>query len=247
MIRSLKRLRHVLLTLFLLIGSVAFLYMLHPSPSSAILLALVAILVAFLAYSGIQKTVKPQARSKKIRHSCIRWSLVAMGLFGFSYSLVPMYHLMCHGMGMHGQSMASGASHSLKPRMLTVHFLNNQYGQSPVKIIFSDQLVILKQKERKKIVMMLINESDQQQDVAFKTSMTEGLSSCLIMNLPVKKLSLKPLEAWSALVDIERNDHCPSLAQGAWGVYVFDTKNIGIEGKNNKWKKMIQPYQPVKS
>ena len=246
MIRELGRLRHVLVTLAILWGSVAFLFRLHPSWPSGIFLVVITTLTVVMMYSGLQHTQAVPQRSFKIRMSCLKWSLVAVGLFGFSYALVPMYHLMCHGMGMHGQSMTSGTQTNMKNRMLTLHLLHDQYRQVPVKLSFSHHNLILKQGEAKQVVMMLVNESEKAQNLSFKASMTEGLAACLKAELPFKEKKMAPHESYSAVVHVSRDHHCASLAQGAWGVYVFDSNEIGQQGKHPNWLKMHKPYVPVK-
>lgn len=246
MIRKLGQLGHVIVTLAILWGSVAFLFRLHPSWPSGIFLLLVTCLTAFMLYSGLRNSEAVPKRDSKIRLSCFKWSLVAIGLFGFSYLLVPMYHWMCHGMGMHGQSMSSVPSKGSKNRMLTVHLLHDRYRQVPVKLTFSHQNLILKQNEAKQIVMMLVNESSQPQNLTFKPSATEGLTSCFHVALPFKTKHLMPNEKFSAIVHVNRDKHCPTLAQAAWGLYVFDSKETGQQGKFDNWLKMHKPYKAVK-
>lgn len=246
MIRKLGQLGHVIVTLAILWGSVAFLFRLHPSWPSGIFFFIVTCLTGFMLYSGLCYTEAVPKRDRQIRLSCVKWSLVALGLFGFSYLLVPMYHLMCHGMGMHGQSMSSGTSKVTKNRMLTVHLLHDRYRQVPVKLTFSHHNLILKQDEAKQIVMMLVNESDSPQDLTFKASTTEGLSSCFQAELPFKTKQLMPREKLSAVVHVKRDKQCPTLAQAAWGVYVFDTKETGKQGKFSNWMKMHKPYKAIK-
>ena len=246
MIRKLAQIRHVALTLILFWGSATFLMFLQPALSTLVVWCLITVISGVVLYSSMQRTEVPRRRSRAIRLSCVKWSLVAVGLFGFSYSLVPMYHLMCHGMGMHGSSMASAVDPNAKPRMLSVHLLHDHYRGVPVQLSFGHSFVTLMQGQEKKSFVFLKNASDQVQSVRLKTSMTEGLGSCLSMTLPFHEVSLQPHEVRSAELVMKRSMNCPTLAQGAWGVYVFDTKEVGVQGQQDNWLKMHRPYQPTK-
>ncbi len=78
-----------------------------------------------------------QARRKKNRRVIFLVAALTIGMFGFGYAMVPLYNVLCEVTGLNGkmgnQAVPVTATEVDESRIITVQFLANVNGQTPLE------------------------------------------------------------------------------------------------------------------
>ena len=83
----------------------------------------------------------------------ILWGAFGIGMFLFSYAMVPLYHLVCHGSGTLPSSRGSHA--------LDVDVIIQNYRSLPINITVSDSKLSLQAHDEKLVYLRLENKSSK--------------------------------------------------------------------------------------
>lgn len=116
-------------------------------------------------------------RQKKNRKTLLILMLVVVVMFGFAYSLVPFYNLLCKSLGINGktnqQSIAAATNVDLT-RTITVQFVAHNNANLPWKFYPTVTTIKLHPGENTKITYFAENDSNKTMTVQAIPSVTPG-------------------------------------------------------------------------
>lgn len=176
------------------------------------------------------------------KHPVIKkgWWLFAIpvGTFLLSYLMVPMFHVMGHGL-MHG-THSEVADANLVHQQVRLDVLIEPYRQVPLDIEVSPKLVVFDKMRSQVVSLTLKNTSNKELSIRVRDKLEPGvISQYLHYHLPSDHLDLDPNEQKQWLIQLSLADKTPqSVHDASLALFLFDTYNVGKLGKQKDWKKM---------
>lgn len=121
-------------------------------------------------------------RQRKIRRLAMLLGLVALGMLGFGYVLVPIYNVMCKAFGINGktneQPISYNASNPIdKSRWITIEFVTSRNNQMPWEFTPLVKKIRVHPGEISRIAFFAKNDSDHEMTVQAIPSVTPGLAA----------------------------------------------------------------------
>ena len=122
------------------------------------------------------------ARQRKIRRLAMLLGLVAMGMLGFGYVLVPIYNVMCKAFGINGKTNEQPISYNAadpidKSRWVTIEFVTSRNNQMPWEFTPLVKKIRVHPGEISRIAFFAKNDSDHEMTVQTIPSVTPGLAA----------------------------------------------------------------------
>ena len=163
---------------------------------------------------------------------------IPIATFLLSYVMVPMFHVMGHGM-MHGGSTES-TSASMSHHNVRLDVLVEPYRNIPIKVTTVPRFIQFDDTRLQMIKINVQNTSAKEVKVRIRDKIEPGaLSNFLDYDLPGQEMKLGPKEKQQWLVQVNLADKVPNnINDASLSLFLFDTKDVGQLGKKDSWKKM---------
>lgn len=100
---------HTIATFLVLTLAFAIVGLAHQWTGAVVLLALTGIACMVLAVVWGMALLRQKNKNKRNAIGGVSLALLGIGMFLFSYIMVPLFHLICHRFGMHGHLMSISA------------------------------------------------------------------------------------------------------------------------------------------
>lgn len=119
---------------------------------------------------------------KRNKRHLIIMVIIAIGMFGFGYALVPLYNVMCSTLGINGKISGQAiynplTTHLDKSRLLTVEFLTNDQAQLNGKFFPLKKKVQVHPGEQKRVAFYIENPEQHQIIVQAIPSVSPGIAA----------------------------------------------------------------------
>ncbi|UTC24732.1 hypothetical protein MMH89_00970 [Candidatus Comchoanobacter bicostacola] len=168
-------------------------------------------------------------------------SALCLGAFGlsmlvFSYVMVPLYHILCHGVS--ASNVMAGQS-----AVATVDVLARSYRNLPVRVFVDKDQISLAKGGAEQFWVTLKNDSTSSQNLKLLvvTQPREWRSSIhLVMPDYIK---LEPNQLMKFPLEVVTKSPVSSDRQVSMMLLLQDTKDTGLLGKTDSWRKMVREYQ----
>lgn len=191
------------------------------------------VFLAYVTYGWIKDTIKVLDRTR--RHGLIL-GFFGVAMFAFSYAMVPLYHILCHG------NVALPESASSHPVDIDIMF--EKYRGLPIAITVSESQLELGSGESRLVYVTLENHANKALDIKLSISTNPrtikpyfGLVTPDVIHLPAWERTQFPIE-------VKFNADVPDdLWQTAILLLFQDINGVGELGKTDAWEKMHHAEQ----
>ena len=158
------------------------------------------------------------------------WGLFGAGMFVFSYLMVPLYHILCHG----GQMATGSGGH-----VLEVNLMAAEYRSVPVDLKLSKKQMTLGSDDEQIVYVTLHNKAAKPMNLHLSiASQPRTLKSSFGLVVP-DQIELLPWQKTTFPVAVKFLGHIPDdLWQSALLFLLQDTNGVGQLGQTTSWKKM---------
>lgn len=177
------------------------------------------------------KDVYSNATSPIQRSSCILGAF-GVGMFLFTYAMVPMYHLVCHATG-HGGAAGGGG--------VELNLLARAYKDIPLGVSVSQKQVNLAVGDEAMFYVDVVNLSDHEVDAKMSLVMQPRSWQPYFNIVMPEDLVLEPKQHMRFPLAVQYTGAgSDMLAQASMMLLLQDTKSTGSLGKTNDWRKMTK-------
>jgi len=121
-------------------------------------------------------------RQRKIRKVAMLLGLVALGMLGFGYVLVPIYNVMCKAFGINGKTNEKPIAYNAedpvdKNRWVTIEFVTSRNNQMPWEFNPLVKKIRVHPGDINRVAFYAKNTSDHEMTVQAIPSVTPGLAA----------------------------------------------------------------------
>lgn len=209
----------MLLTMLLWINGVSF---------SGLMVAVSALVLSVVLIRWASEGFKS---ATPVSRQGIFWGAFGIGMFVFSYAMVPLYHILCHGSG----SIVGGSN----PNTLEVNILPMSYRALPVNIKLSKTNISLVANDEKLIYVTLENKAAKSIDAHLTlASQPRTLKPSFGLVVP-DEIHLDAWQRTTFPIAIKFKGNIPDdLFQSSLLIFIQDKSDVGQLGKSSAWQKM---------
>lgn len=160
----------------------------------------------------------------------IIWGFFGVGMFLFSYLMVPLYHILCHG----GQMVMGSGGHTL-----AVNLMAAEYRSVPVDMSLSQKQLTLGSDDEQIVYVTLNNRAAKAINLHLSiASQPRTLKPSFGLVVP-DQIELLPWQQTTFPVAVKFKGHIPDdLWESALLFLLQDTEGVGQLGQTTSWKKM---------
>tara|TARA_A100001015_G_scaffold270590_1_gene323290 strand:+ start:871 stop:1575 length:705 start_codon:yes stop_codon:yes gene_type:complete len=181
-------------------------------------------MIGFWSYSFLQ--------TKMLRKSAVILGAFGVGMFVFSYAMVPMYHLVCH-------ATASVIEERLDEGVI-LNMVARSYRQLPLTVVLSNNQMSLRPDVAQKIYVDIYNTGNQQYEVkANLVVQPRSLSDRFNVLMPTD-ITVEPNQHMRFPIEMTYLGLDESLPQASMMLLLQDKEDEGELGKTGAWQKMTQ-------
>jgi hypothetical protein len=153
-----------------------------------------------------------------------------VGMFLFSYAMVPMYHLVCHA--------AASVTSQVIPQSVELDMIARPYRQLPVLVKLDQMRLDLLPEAVETVYADLYNDSDDELSIRLNlVTQPRALANQFEVVLP-KVIQMEPHQYIRLPVQVKFLGFTESLSQASIMLLLQDQQDEGELGKTDAWKKM---------
>ncbi len=169
-------------------------------------------------------------RNTGLNKSALVLGSFGIGMFLFSYAMVPMYHLVCH-------AAASVTSHVM-PQSVELDMIARSYRQLPILVKLDQMRLNLSPNSVETIYAELYNDSDDELNVRLNlVTQPRALANQFEVILP-KVIQIEPRQYMRLPVRVKFLGFTEPLSQASIMLLLQGQQDEGELGKTDAWKKM---------
>ena len=165
-----------------------------------------------------------------------------LSMFAFSYAMVPLYHLLCHG------SVKLSQQSTVLSHPVEIDVMSELYRSIPLGIQLSESHVSLHPGDQQLVYVDLENESNQPLDIHLTISTNPRTFKSNFGLVYPDKIYLEGGQRTRFPVELTLDPSAPESIYQTAILFLFqDTEGIGKLGRSQAWKKMqIKGYDELK-
>jgi len=186
------------------------------------------IAVCYVTYGWLQETLRQVNTTK--RHG-LYLGAFGIGMFLFSYAMVPLYHILCHG----SASLSDAASN----HNVSIDVMVESYRSLPLVVHTSKKRVKLSSHGHEVVYFDLENRSGHALDIKLVIASNPRTMKPYFGLVTPDEIHLSPWQKTSFPVEIKFDGNIPEDLWDSALLFLFqDVNGVGELGKSNAWEKM---------
>lgn len=191
--------------------------------------AIAILATAHVAYIWFKETVTDINKTKK---QGLMLGAFGIGMFLFSYAMVPLYHILCHGGG--AISVSGETSHPVE-----VNLMYERYRSAPITVALSKNKMSLVPQKSEIVYVTLENQSTQPIELKMTIASQPRTLKPIFGLVTPDIITLGPRQKTQFPVEIKFLSEVPDdLWQTALLFLFQDIQGVGELGKAKSWEKM---------
>lgn len=184
-------------------------------------------LMLWTGYGWLMETMRQMTRVK--RHGLILGAF-GLGMFVFSYAMVPLYHILCHG----SASINEGSG-----EVLNVNLFTERYRGLPIGVSLSKKQMALSSKGHDIVYVTLENQSMKSLGVHMKIASQPKTVQPYFGLVTPSNIELAPGQRTTFPVEVKFLADIPDDLSETAILFLFQDQNgVGQFGKGDAWEKM---------
>ncbi|MDC3181239.1 hypothetical protein OAT84_03800 [Gammaproteobacteria bacterium] len=165
-----------------------------------------------------------------LNKSAFYLGVFGIGMFLFSYAMVPMYHLVCHA--------ASAVTQEVLPQQVELDLITRSYRQLPVVAKLDTMRMLLSPQGSQIAYIEMYNSSDKALDVNLNlVTQPRALANQFEVVLP-KSIQMEAHQRMRLPIQIKFLGFTEPLTQASIMLLLQDKQDEGALGKTEAWQKM---------
>ncbi len=195
---------------------------------ASVLFSVALVVAIFVGSKWLQETIRHIDKTKRLG---LKLAAFGVSMFIFSYAMVPLYHIICHG------STVIEAGVSNHP--IEVDVIYERYRSIPVSVAISKSHLSLTSGSSELVYVTLENQSLKPINLKMTVASQPRTLKPYFGLVTPDKIELGPWQKTVFPVEVKFSADVPDNLWQAALLFLFqDLEGVGELGKTNAWKKM---------